>query len=88
MANWKNKLDLTAIWKKVEEDEDYDEAGKQIAEKLKTLEPKFANSTTPLESIIDRFQSGFDNVNDFDSALSWLYDWGDINHNCWIITSW
>jgi hypothetical protein len=92
MANWKFKIDLKDIWKWFEEqgeDAKYDEEkvtelGKKVSSRIKQSFV-YIRFEEVLEPICDQFESVTD-IDDFDSVLSELYDFGDTGHTCWIAT--
>jgi phosphodiesterase/alkaline phosphatase D-like protein len=95
VSKWTNKLDLKDLWKQREEEKiDIETLGKEVAKRIRLL-PCYEKEIDTLEEIVERFESISDNdVEEFDSILADLYDWGDtpLDNNwngrkmCWIGT--
>ena len=76
MANWKYKIDLKEVWRKLEDEEiEISEGGKQIAEILRNHKA-YQEYETKLEEIAEQFEDVEDKT-DFNYILDDLYDWGD-----------
>ena len=83
MANWIIKLDLSDIWNKYQDDEDYDEFKEAL---IPALEAKVEEVVDKLgddvgmefEDIIEEIRNA-DDEEEFDYIWQDLYDWGDEN---------
>lgn len=96
MANWQNTFNIEDIWQglKNQDDPDYPEAGKAIANRLQRAK-FYAKNEYDLEEIVWAFEDVL-TVDDLDQAYSELCDWadqplptpvGDLQKkNCWIKT--
>jgi len=93
MSRWLNRLELIDIWKKYRADKiAIAEAGKEVAKRIRKLKCFEAEKET-LEDIACDFEC-VETVEDFDSVLNDLYDWGDTPLDnrfggkklCWIAT--
>lgn len=90
MANWRYKLELSDLKDKFENDEiSIDNLGTEMAKRIRNLKLKPFDSRfqKELDTIANEFETCKD-VDNFDSILDRLYDWGDTgNFNeklCWI----
>lgn len=87
MANWQRELDLRDLWDSYNEEEITLQAlAKGVADRLKALAPFTGGSLLEIEAskdlVIDEFESVASDeaqtVDDFDSAMTRLYDWADL----------
>jgi len=95
MSKWVNRLDLKDLWAKRNEGElTIQELGKQIARRIRKM-PVY-KKYDELADIAIQFEYVDENVGEFDSILSELYDWADIplptplgqmqRKMCWVAT--
>lgn len=78
MANWKRMLDLSDLWQKyVIDDEvsDLDGLNKAVIQRIRAFDPE-------LEDIVSEFECVSDS-DDFDAAMSALYDYAD-DERIWV----
>ena len=94
MSIWKNRLDLKDLWEKRDKQEiTLQKMGKEIAKRIRLLRC-YKREEDTLEDIALNFEYMEEDVNEFDSILAELYDWGDISLDgkfggkkmCWIAT--
>lgn len=86
MANWKEKLMLNDLYKKIDDTIlSVNEAGKQVANRIRKLK-YYKKYIDELEEIADNFEFDCEDVEDFDRNLEELYNFGDFNHRLWIQT--
>ena len=102
MANWQLKLDIAEFYHKYPDELSLQEVAKKVSNAMKELEPtvklRFRNMQSDFENIIDSFDELSNDeqaeVNQFDSIMDDLYDWGDTALDndfagkklCWINT--
>lgn len=87
MKNWKHTLDLKDIYKSAG-DYSFEQLGEMIAKKIEPLKIKMDNDVM-LDKIQDMFNGGscaMCDANDFNYAMSLLYDFGDC-YGVWVKTS-
>lgn len=78
MSEWVNRLNLKDLWEAKEEGKlTIQELGKQVARRIRKM-PCYKLYDNELEEIAVQFEYVDDNVEEFDSILSDLYDWADI----------
>jgi len=88
MANWKFKLDLKDVWKKLESKEiSIADGGRVIEERIQSLISEInPNDNEKIEEIfaldelldIATDMAFVEDVEDFDYQMERLYDWGDM----------
>jgi hypothetical protein len=91
MANWKVRINVADLWRKYEDDEDFDSFKEALLEKLDD-EDLYAEITEKIDEeaayqfsvLVDDLKPCSD-VEEFDYAWQNLYDWADYN-KVWIAT--
>lgn len=83
MANWIIKLDLSDIWNKYQDDEDYDEFKEALIpaleEKVEEVVDKLGDDVgMEFEDMIEEIKNA-DDEEEFDYIWQDLYDWADEN---------
>ena len=80
MSNWKYKLDISNVWKDLNDKKvSYTEGAKIIAKRIRLLDVKgdYKDDFEELAEGFEIFDS--DDVGEFDSLMEQLYDLGDTN---------
>ena len=90
MANWKFKIDVSEVWKKYEDDEDFDSFKEELLPILKSKQDEIAKKLDDEDEVMDYedLVNEIDMTEDedeFDYAWQGLYDWADAN-KVWIST--
>lgn len=96
MSNWVNRLDLKDLWKAKDENKlTIQELAKEVAKRIKN-KYFYDRYKDELEDIVINFETCSDDVEEFDSILSDLYDWADTplatpigqmqRKMCWVAT--
>ena len=84
MANWTIKIDVSDLWEKYQDDEDF-EAFKEallprLREKLSEVEEELGSGVAmEFDDMIDQIEYNADDVEEFDYIWQDLYDWADAN---------
>lgn len=84
MANWVIKLDLSDIWNKYQEDEDFEEFKEalipRLKEKLEEVQEKLGDDAAmEFEDMISEIEYNAEDVEEFDYIWQDFYDWADEN---------
>lgn len=91
MANWTTKLEIGDLYKQLDDEAiSHSDAGHEIAKRLEVLRQEAGNDFSywhkgRLLDIRNAFME-VEDVDDHDDAMEMLYDWGDVDHTCWINT--
>lgn len=98
MAKWQSRIELADLWEARERDElTIVQLAKAVAVRIRVSGLawfRFGGEGSDLDTIADSFDSCGDDVEEFDSYLEELYDWGDEalddqwngRKRCWINT--
>jgi hypothetical protein len=100
MVHWLWKLDLSSVYEKFKDKDEDDiapdeakQAAKDVVKIIKNqnwhnaaLASENCTYSNKLKEAMQMFEDT-ENVQDFNLAMDWLYDWGDANHACWIKTN-
>ena len=83
MANWKNKLEIGDLHRAYQSQElSITELAIKLADRL-VKAPFYLRHKNILQSIILDL-ADVESVDNYDNCLEALYDWADVNHNCWL----
>ena len=96
MSKWVNRLDLKDLWKAEDEGKlTIQQVAKQVARRIRKMHC-YKKYEEELEDIAISFEICSDDVEEFDSILSDLYDWADTplftprgqmqRKMCWVAT--
>lgn len=90
MANWKMKIDVSDIWQKYEDDNDFEAFKSELLTVLNSETEKISDvlgedEAREYEDMVQEIEYGADDEDEFDYIWQNLYDWADVN-KVWIAT--
>jgi Zn-dependent M32 family carboxypeptidase len=89
MANWKFKIDVSEIWQKYEDDNDFESFISELIPALKAKQDEVTekvdeDEAMDYEDMLNDLE-GTTDEDEFDFVWQQLYDWADFN-KVWIAT--
>ena len=85
MANWKHKIQIWDLYDRYDRNEiDVPTLGKLLAERLEKVAEEMPSSWQKELGSIATSLEEVNSVDEYDSCLEALYDWGDQDHRLWV----